>query len=36
MTSSIVSLTASIAPALVIFGLLGMFFKIVFRGFIGR
>ena len=36
MTSSILSLMVSITPALVLFGLMGIFYKIVFNGFIGR
>ena len=36
MTNSILSLMISLTPALVLFGLLGMFYKIVFNGFIGR
>lgn len=36
MTSSILSLVVSLTPAIVLFGLLGIFYKIVFNGFIGR
>lgn len=36
MTSSILSLMVSLTPVLVLFGLLGIFYKIVFNGFIGR
>lgn len=36
MINSILSLMISLTPALVLFGLLGIFYKIVFLGFIGR